>query len=148
MALGDLFSLLPLKRLLLLLHRRLLSQTAIQQLRSLFPCQGQRQKPRRKPRQKLQALQLQHLRVEACLLALRVAWCRRRVRMCHVTACLTVVFARNDFSIAGTCDDSSLQPPTWELSPVMYHLPHQDELGCESSLFHPKSSQKLGTWTF
>ena len=52
--------------------------------------------------------------------------------------------AFNDFSVAGTCDDSSLRLPTWELSPVMYHLPHQDERGCESSLFHPKTLQDWG----
>ena len=52
--------------------------------------------------------------------------------------------AFNDFSVAGTCDDSSLHLPTWESSPVMYHLPHQDELGCESSLFHPKTLQDWG----
>ena len=39
-----------------------------------------------------------------------------------------------------TCGDSSLRLPTWE----MYHLPHQDELGCESSLFHPKTLQDWG----
>ena len=52
--------------------------------------------------------------------------------------------AFNDFSVAGTCGDSSLHLPTWELSPVMHHLPHQDELGCESSLFHPKTLQDWG----
>ena len=39
--------------------------------------------------------------------------------------------AFNDLSVPGTCDDLSLQLPTWELSPVMYHLPDQDELGNE-----------------
>ena len=52
--------------------------------------------------------------------------------------------AFNDFSVSGTCVDSSLQLPTWELSPVMYHLPHQDQLGYESSLFHPKTLQDWG----
>ena len=52
--------------------------------------------------------------------------------------------AFNDFSVAGTCDDPSLHFPTWELSPVMYHLPHQDQLGCESSLVHPKTLQDWG----
>ena len=52
--------------------------------------------------------------------------------------------AFNDFSVAGACGDSSLRLPTWELSPVMYHLPHRDELGCESSLFHPKTLQDWG----
>ena len=52
--------------------------------------------------------------------------------------------AFNDFSVAGTCVGSSLQLPTWELSPVIYHLSHQDQLGCESSLFHPKTLQDWG----
>ena len=52
--------------------------------------------------------------------------------------------AFNDFSVSGTCGDSSLQLPTWELSPVMYHLPHPDELGCDSSLFHPRILQEWG----
>ena len=52
--------------------------------------------------------------------------------------------AFNDFFVAGTCDDSSVRLPTWELSPAMYHLPHQDELGCESSLFRTKTLQDWG----
>ena len=54
--------------------------------------------------------------------------------------------AFNDFSVAGTCSDSTLHLPTWELSPVMYHLPHQDELVCDI-LVSSKDFAGLGTWT-
>ena len=87
---------------------------------------------------------LRHLCLVACLLALRPAWFLTLGPDVSLDGVLDGCVAFNDFCVAGTCDDSSLHLPTWELSLVMYHLPHQDELGCESSLFHPKTMQGWG----
>ena len=50
--------------------------------------------------------------------------------------------AFDDFS--ASCGDSSLHLPSWELSPVVYHLPHQDELGDAADVLHPKTLEDWG----
>ena len=45
----------------------------------------------------------------------------------------------DDFLASVPCGDSSVHLPSWELSPVVYHLPHQDELGDGADVLHPKT---------
>ena len=53
----------------------------------------------------------------------------------------------NDFSVSS--GDSSFQLPSWELPPVVYHLPHQDKLGDAADVLHPRLWKigDLGTLT-
>ena len=50
----------------------------------------------------------------------------------------------DDFSASVLCGDSSLHLPSWELSPVVYHLPHQDELGDRAHVLHSKTLEDWG----
>ena len=50
----------------------------------------------------------------------------------------------DDFSASAPCGDSSLHLPSWELSPVVYHLPHQDELGDGADVLRPKTLEDWG----
>ena len=45
----------------------------------------------------------------------------------------------DDFSASVPCVDSSSHLPSWELSPGVYHLPHQDELGDGADVLRPKT---------
>ena len=48
------------------------------------------------------------------------------------------------FSASAPCVDSSSHLPSWELSPAVYHLPHQDELGNGADVLHPKTLEDWG----
>ena len=50
----------------------------------------------------------------------------------------------DDFSAPVPCVDSAVRLPSWELSPVVYHLPHQDEFGDEADVLHPKTLEDWG----
>ena len=50
----------------------------------------------------------------------------------------------DDFSVLVPCVDSSSHLPSWELSPVVYHLPHQDKLGDGAEALHPKTLEDWG----
>ena len=50
----------------------------------------------------------------------------------------------DDFSASVPCGDSSLHLLSWELSLVVYHLPHQDEFGDGTDVLHPKTLEDWG----
>ena len=59
---------------------------------------------------------------------------------CMLEGCVDV----DDFSASAPCGDSTLHLPSWELSPVVYHLPHQHELGDGADVLHPKTLEDWG----
>ena len=92
---------------------------------------------------KASGLALAEVTLGSMLLAVLLAWLLHHVMMCHLVACLKVVDF-DDFSPSVPRVDSFSHLPSWELSPVVYHLPHQDELGDEADCI--QDFGRLGSW--